>query len=117
MIKLTRTFLVLAFAAATMVPNAAVAMTKNVFYGIVDHVSVNNIKVTDPHSHQSLSFELLPHFDQVLNANGAATYQMKDVKAGRYVAVVYDQKALGLRHADRIYIMNNANERLKKIGG
>jgi hypothetical protein len=117
MVRLTRTFSVLALAAIALVPNPALAMTKNVFYGIVSHVSVNNIKVTDPHSHQSLSFEIVPHFDQVLNDNGKATYQMKDVKPGRFVAVVYDQKALGIRHADRIYIMNNAHERLKKVGG
>lgn len=114
---LTRTFSVLALAVATLLPNAALAMKTNVFYGIVNHVSVNNIKVTDPHSKQSLSFELVPHFDRVLAGDGKATYQMKDVKPGRYVAVVYDQKALGIRHADRIYIMSNANERLKKIGG
>ncbi len=102
-------------AVAILVPN--VASAASVFYGIVNHVSTNNIKVTDPHTHQTLSFVLVPHFDQVLNDNGAATYQMKDVKPGRYVAIVYDQKALGIRHADKIYIMNNANERLKKVGG
>jgi hypothetical protein len=26
------------------------------------------------------------------------------------VRVIYDQKALGMRHADKIYILNNRNE-------
>ena len=39
---------------------------------------------------------------------------MKDIHNGQYVAVIYDQKALGMRHADDIYIMNNANQRLQK---
>lgn len=115
--KAIRTFSMLVLATMSIVPAHALAMKTNVFYGIVDHVSVNNVKVTDPHTHQSLSFEIVPHFDQVFSDNGKATYQMKDVRAGRYVAVIYDQKALGIRHADKIYIMNNANERLKKIGG
>lgn len=115
--RFTRIISVLALILASALPQTALAGKTNVFYGIVDHVSVNNVKVTDTKTHQSLSFELLPHFDQVLNDNGKATYQMKDVKPGRYVAIVYDQKALGMRHADKIYIMNNANERLRSVGG
>ncbi len=34
---------------------------------------------------------------------------MKDLHHGQYVRVVYDQKALGMRHADKIFILNNAN--------
>jgi len=37
---------------------------------------------------------------------------MKAVKAGQYVGVIYDQKALGMRHADKIYLLNNANEKI-----
>ena len=39
---------------------------------------------------------------------------MRDVKPGRYVAIIYDQRAFGLRHADRIYLMNSENERIGK---
>lgn len=53
---------------------------------------------------------MTPQFDQIFSANGKATYQMKDLKHGQYVRVVYDQKALGIRHADKIFILNNANE-------
>jgi len=87
-------------------------MAASTFYGIVQHVSVNNIKVYNPKSHQALSFLLVPKFDQVFSADGKTTYQMKAVKAGRYVGVIYDQKALGARHADKIYLLTNANERI-----
>jgi hypothetical protein len=35
---------------------------------------------------------------------------MSSIKAGQYVGIIYDQKALGVRHADKIYKLNNANE-------
>ncbi len=97
-------------AAAIAAPQAALAA--NTFYGELVHVSVNNIKVYNPKNHQSLSFEVLPKFDQVFSADGKTTYQMKNLKNGQYVGIVYDQKALGVRHADKIYIMNNANQRI-----
>ncbi len=103
--------------AAFLMPHAALAAPPNVFYGEVVHVSTTNIKVRDPHTGQILSFSLVPHFNQLFSDTGKTTYQMTYLHNGRYVAVIYDQKALGLRHADRIYIMNNANERLKKVTG
>jgi hypothetical protein len=98
----------LVVALAGMTSHAALAAST--FYGIVIHVSTNNIKVQNPKTKQSLSFELLPKFDQVFSANGKTTYQMSAVKAGQYVGVIYDQKALGMRHADKIYLLNNANQ-------
>ena len=106
MIRFITAFLI----AALALPNAAFAA--NTFYGEVVHVSVSNIKVYDPKNHQTLSFELTPKFDQVFSNKGKSTYQMKNVKKGQYVGVVYDQKALGVRHADKIYLLNNANERI-----
>lgn len=107
---LTRPSLVaLAFAAAIMPVSALAAST---FYGITLHVSTNSIKVQDPKTKQVLSFEILPKFDQVFSADGKTTYQMKRVQPGRYVGIIYDQKALGIRHADKIYLLNNANERI-----
>lgn len=97
----------LAFA---FVPNAAWAAST--FYGEAVHVSTNNIKVRDPRTGQVLSFEILPHFDSIFSPDGKTTYQMKDVHEGHYVGIVYDQKALGIRHADKIYVLTNANQRV-----
>ena len=59
-----------------------------------------------------MSFAILPKFDQVFSADGKTTYQMSKVKAGQYVGIIYDRKALGMAHADKIYLMNDANERI-----
>lgn len=96
------------FASALAAPVAAKVGSAN-FSGIVDHVSANNIKVTDPRSHQSLSFLILPKFDQVFSADGKTTYQMRAIKPGQYVKVYYDQRALGARHADRILLLRQNN--------
>jgi hypothetical protein len=79
------------------------------FSGIVNHVSDNNIKVTDNRTHQTLSFLIVPKFDQVFSSDGKTTYQMKDVKAGQYVKVYYDQRLMGQRHADRILLLRQNN--------
>jgi uncharacterized protein (UPF0333 family) len=79
------------------------------FSGIVNHVSSNNIKVTDTKSNQTLSFLIVPKFDQVFSADGKTTYQMKAIKPGQYVKVYYDQKFLGQRHADRILLLTQHN--------
>lgn len=94
------------------IPPSALAMTNSTFYGITVHVSSQNIKVQDPRTKQTLSFMLVPKFDQVFSADGKTTYQMSKVRAGQYVGIIYDQKALGVRHADKIYLMNNANQRI-----
>lgn len=104
--------LVAAVAAAVMVLTPQLVLAASTFYGITVHVSSNNIKVQDPRTKQTLSFEILPKFDQVFSADGKTTYQMKAVKAGQYVGIIYDQKALGMRHADKIYLLNNANEKI-----
>jgi hypothetical protein len=104
--------LLAAVAAAAMVLTPQLVLAANTFYGITVHVSSNNIKVEDPKTKQTLSFEILPKFDQVFSADGKTTYQMKNVKAGQYVGIIYDQKALGVRHADKIYLLNNANEKI-----
>lgn len=100
----------LAFLAA----QPALAGQTNNFYGEVVHASVANVKVYDPKAHQTMSFVLTPKFDQIFSADGKTTYQMKDLTHGQYVRVVYDQKALGIRHADKIYILNNANMKKAK---
>lgn len=104
---MTRGLAALALLAVMLAPSTAWAA--NTFYGIVEHVSTNNIKVENPKTNQTLSFEILPKFDRIFSGDGKTTYQMKDIRPGRYVGVIYDQKALGIRHADKIYLLTNRN--------
>jgi hypothetical protein len=97
--------------AAAALPQTAISATQ-VFYGETVHVSTQNIKVRNPKTGQVLSFVIMPKFDQVFSADGKTTYTMAKVKPGQYVGVVYDTAALGIRHADKFYIMNNANQRI-----
>ncbi len=87
-------------------------LAASTFYGITVHVSTNNIKVQNPKTKETLSFLILPKFDQVFSADGKTTYQMSKVKAGQYVGIIYDQSALGARHADKIYLLDNANQKI-----
>jgi hypothetical protein len=99
----------------TIAPASAAAKVGSAtFSGIVDHVSSNNLKVTDSASNQSLSFLIVPKFDQVFSGDGKTTYQMKAIKAGQYVKVYYDQKFLGQRHADRILLLRQNNSIKRK---
>ncbi|MDP9017013.1 MAG: hypothetical protein M3N19_01665 [Candidatus Eremiobacteraeota bacterium] len=79
------------------------------FSGITRHVSTNNIKVYNPATHQTLAFTILPKFKNIFSEDGKTTYQMAKVRAGQYVKVIYDQHFLGMRHADRIYILTSHN--------
>lgn len=97
---------------AMLVPGAALAAST--FYGITRHVSVNNIKVYNPKTKETLSFLILPKFHKIFSSNGKTTYQMGALKAGQYVGIIYDQKGLGVRHADRIYLLTDANQRIGK---
>jgi hypothetical protein len=102
------------FALFATVPYVASAMTTSTFYGIVVHVSTSNIKVQNTKTKQTLSFTIVPKFDQVFSGNGKTTMQMSAVKAGQYVGIIFDQAALGVRHADKIYLLNNANQTIGK---
>lgn len=79
------------------------------FYGITRHVSTTNIKVYDPKSRQTLSFTVTPKFKNVFSQDGKTTYQMNAIRAGQYVKVYFDQHFLGMRHADKIYILTSRN--------
>jgi hypothetical protein len=108
--RLSSLLLAAAVTGAALTPIAAQAGARSsVFTGIVDHVSSNNIKVTDPRNNDSLSFLIVPKFDQVFSSDGKTTYQMKAIHAGQYVKVYYDQKLLGSRHADRILLLRQNN--------
>ena len=111
--KLSLLMLALFLGSFMVAPASAERVGQANVSGIVSHVSDNNIKITDGTGHQ-LSFLIVPKFDQVFDANGKGTYQMKDVKAGQYVKVYYDQKLLGQRHADRILLLRQNNS-LKKV--
>ena len=109
----TRSFIV-ALIAALIVVSAVPALAAHTFYGIVRHVSTTNIKVYDPRSKQTLAFTILPKFNRIFSGDGKTTYQMAAIKPGRYVGILYDQHLLGIRHANRIYLLNNANDRIGK---
>lgn len=100
----------LALILAAIAPSTASAARagSQVFEGNVVHVSSDNIKVAGPR--QTLSFMLVPHFDRVFSGDGKTTVQMATLRRGRLVKVYYDQKGLGMRHADRILVLNR-NER------
>ena len=104
-----------AAATVALVPLASLADT-NYWTGYVVHVSTANIKVEDKPKRQTLSFLILPKFKQVFSDDGKTTYQMAQIKPGMIVKVVYDQDALGARHADRIYILNANGATLKSTG-
>ena len=107
----------LALIFATFAPGTAQAAKagSQVFEGNVVHVSSNNIKVANPR--QTLSFVLVPHFDRVFSDDGKTTVQMATLKPGRLVKVYYDQKALGVRHADRIIVLNRREAPVKQLHG
>jgi hypothetical protein len=39
----------------------------------------------------------------------------KDLAEGQYVKVYFDQKALGVRHADRVLVLSNSNMAMKSL--
>jgi hypothetical protein len=99
-----------ALPALAIAPASAEKVGSATFSGIVNHVSSNNLKVTDPKAHETLSFLIVPKFKQVFSDDGKTTYQMSAIKPGQYVKVYYDQKALGQRHADRILLLRQSNK-------
>jgi hypothetical protein len=109
--RLSSLLVAAAFVTVALLPAGAQAakVGSATFSGIVNHVSANNIKVTDNRTHQSMSFLVLPKFNQVFSADGKTTYQMSAIKAGQYVKVYYDQRMLGARHADRILLLTQRN--------
>lgn len=111
--KLSLLLLALFLGSFMVAPATAATVGSANVSGIVNHVSDNNIKITDG-SGKQLSFLLVPKFDKVFAEDGKGTYQMKDVKPGQYVKVYYDQKLLGQRHADRILLLRQ-NNMVKKV--
>ena len=108
--RLSLAFLVFAITSLTFTPvHAQGKLSSASFLGIVNHVSHANIKVTDPKTKQSLSFLIVPRFDQIFSIDGKTTYRMKSIKPGQYVKIYYDQRMLGQRRADRILLLTQNN--------
>ena len=96
-----------AFAAGLSLTSPALAGgASSQFYGTVTHVSESNIKVKDPQNGQELGFVLTPHFNHLFWKNGKNA-QMKFLQTGTPVEVIYDQKALGIRHADKVILLRS----------
>jgi hypothetical protein len=105
-----RTVFIAALTAVLISTGAIVALPANaadpnVFVGQVQHVSTDNIKVAG--NGQTLSFMLVPRFNQIFSSDGKTTKQMTDIHNGDYVKIFYDQKMLGTRHADKIFLLRS----------
>ena len=98
-------------------PAAAVPVGSSWVEGTLVHISASNIKVKDDKTGKELSFTLVPHFDQVFSSDGKTTYQMKSLHSGQLVKVFYDQKMLGMRHADRILVLTRHEMPVKQQKG
>lgn len=75
-------------------------------YGTVQHVSSDNIKIKDQATGKTMSFVMTPHFNKVFTKDGK-TAQMSFLKNGTPVEILYDQKMLGTRHADKIIVLSH----------
>jgi hypothetical protein len=98
-------------------PAAAATVGSSWVEGTLVHVSATNIKIKDDKTGKELGFTLVPHFDQVFSSDGKTTYQMKSLHSGQLVKVFYDQKAFGIRHADRILVLNRGEMPVKQQKG
>jgi len=96
---------VLACAAVLAAMSAPAYAKQYTYVGSVTHVSSDNIKVKDS-SGKELSFLLAPSFDQVFSSDGKTTYQMKNLKPGTHVKLLYHQE-LGVRYADKIIVLSH----------
>lgn len=95
----------LMMAAALLVTTSHQALAKNAYWvGHITHVSTANLKVKDS-TGKELSFLILPKFKNVWSDDGKTTYQMSYLKPGMKVRVIFDQTALGARHADKIIVL------------
>jgi hypothetical protein len=90
-------------------PLPASAVDK-IWVGYVVHVSTNNIKVINSEGTKTLSFLIVPKFNQIFSADGKTTYQMAQIKRNTLVKIYYDQGLLGQAHADKIYVLNGIGQ-------
>ena len=103
------TFAALLVAATAIIVVTSPAQAKNAYWvGHITHVSTENLKVQDSTGHE-LSFLVVPKFKNVLSDDGKTTYQMSYLKNGMKVQVIFDQTALGARHADKITVLRSSS--------
>ncbi|MGP6190902.1 MAG: hypothetical protein ACLPSH_12695 [Vulcanimicrobiaceae bacterium] len=96
-----RTLAATAIGVALGVPLGALAGKSAGYEGTVVHISTDNIEVKGSDG-ETLSFLIVPRFRKVLHADGKTTARTNEIRSGDRVRVVYDQGALGARHADEI---------------
>lgn len=74
------------------------------FEGNVVHVSAENIKVhgVEGGKGQTLSFMISPKITKLTHNDGKSTAELKEIHVGDMVKIRFDQKFLGMRHADMI---------------
>jgi hypothetical protein len=85
------------------------------FDGTIVHISSDNVKVKglEGGQMQTLSFLYVPRFGKLTHNGGKVTRDQDALHEGEYVRVMYDQKALGVRHADAIEPYANPNLKMK----
>jgi hypothetical protein len=102
---------------ALLAPAAAGAASSDhrTFDGTIVHISTNNVKVKglEGGQMQTLSFLYVPRIGKLTHNGGEVTRDQKALHEGEYVRVMYDQKALGIRHADAIEPYANPNLKMK----
>ncbi len=102
---------------ALLVPTAAHAASSDhrTFDGTIVHISGDNIKVkgVEGGQVQTISFLYIGHVGKLTHNGGKPITDMKALHAGEYVQVIYDQKALGVRHADDIEPYANPHMKMK----
>jgi hypothetical protein len=105
-------FVALLAVVTTGAVSASVKAGSQVFEGLTKHVSASQIDVFNPTTKKTQGFAIVPRFGNVFKSDGRTPAQVKDIRAGQYVKVYYDQKFLGAFHADRILIMSSMNQKL-----
>jgi len=98
-------FAAILMTAAALVTTTSQALAKNAYWvGHITHVSTTNLKVKDS-TGKELSFLIVPKFKNIWSNDGKTTYQSSFLKPGMKVQVIFDQTALGARHADKIIVL------------
>ncbi len=83
---------------------SAASSDHRTFDGVITHISTENIKVKgmEGGKMQTISFLYKPHIGKLTHNGGKITRDQKMLHVGEYVRVTFDQKLLGLRHADSV---------------
>jgi len=115
-----KTAILIALAAIVSASLSLATPAKAVQYGValgtVEHVSTQNIRIKVWSTKQDMSFLLVPKFNDVFSKDGKTTYEMSKIGPGMDVDIHWSQ-SLGLRHADKIYVLNAHGHVLKAIKG